>query len=325
MDTEVASLSFQDTLSKHGLSMNTLGSIHDLFIAIAKDAGKIMQAAEYELLVSASIKNNTSDLVTKYDKQIETMVQKKLLEAYPNFDFLGEETSKKGTKLDDKPTFVVDPIDGTLNFSKGVPNCAISLGLTLEKKAIVGVVYNPFRGDLFTAIKGRGAYWTKTCSGTKLSLPVQTPRPMENLNSCLVAVEWGNEREGANWKLRADVHKKLLTSKEEGGAMCKSVRSNGSAALNFCYVAAGMLDAFWEGGVWVWDICAGWIIVEEAGGIVASANPGDWKPTLEGRLYFPVRKADPEEQKAVVEELWATMGTFFRVQSSIKTPRGVAF
>jgi myo-inositol-1(or 4)-monophosphatase len=68
-------------------------------------------------------------------------------------------------------------------------------------------------------------------------------------------------------------------------------------------VAQGIINLYWEGGVYIWDVCAGWIILEEAGGIVASANPGDWDPTLEGRLYFAVRYAKREEQKGVVEEL----------------------
>ena len=102
--------------------------------------------------------------------------------------------------------------------------------------------------------------------------------------------------------------------------MILSCRSSGSAALDFCYVAAGMFDAFWEGGVWVWDVAAGWLIVEEAGGIVASANPGDWQPTLEGRTYFPVRCAKREEQEAVIKELWEMMGDRKFVYKDKKKP-----
>lgn len=296
-------------LAEHGLSEKDLQDIHDLLVDIAMEGGKTMLEAEHEFLIVASTKNNTSDLVTKYDSQVEAMVEARTHAAYPKFAFLGEETFKHGTKLADQPTFVCDPIDGTLNFSKGVPNCAISLALTINKKPVVGVVFNPFRGDLYTAIKNRGAYLTKTMTGTKIKLPMHPiPPPMPNLNACLVAVEWGNQRSGPNWSLRTSVHNTLLTSKAEGGAMVKSIRSNGSAALDFCYVAQGILDAFWEGGVWIWDVCAGWIILEEAGGLVASANPGDWEPTLEGRLYFGVRHARREEQRAVVEELWRIMG-----------------
>ncbi|CAO2654484.1 Nn.00g112170.m01.CDS01 [Neocucurbitaria sp. VM-36] len=297
------------SLSKHNLSEIDLQNVHDLLVSIALDAGKTMLEAEHEFLNLAAAKNNTSDLVTKYDSQIEAMVESRTRTAYPHFSFLGEETFKHGTKLADCPTFVCDPIDGTLNFSKGVPNCAISLAFTLNRKPVVGVVYNPFRGDLYTAIKNQGSFLTKPHTGKKYQLPLQPiPPPMPNLNACLIAVEWGNQRSGPNWSLRTHVHNKLLTSQAEGGAMCKSIRSNGSAALDFCYVAQGILDAYWEGGVWIWDVCAGWIILEEAGGLVASANPGDWEPGLEGRVYFGVRHARREEQRAVVEELWGIMG-----------------
>lgn len=301
--------SFGVDLAKHDLDEASLKKVHDLLVDIAMDAGKVMLEAEHEFLLVAATKNNTSDLVTMYDSQIEAMVEDRTRAQYPHYGFLGEETFKHGTKLADSPTFVCDPIDGTLNFSKGVPNCAISLALTLNKKPVVGVVYNPFRGDLYTAIKKQGAYLTKTMTGARYKLPMQPiSPPMPNLNACLVAVEWGNQRSGPNWALRTHVHNKLLTSKSEGGAMVRSVRSNGSAALDFCYVAQGIIDVFWEGGVWIWDVCAGWIILEEAGGMVASANPGGWEPTLEGRLYLAVRNAKREEQKGVVEELWEVMG-----------------
>lgn len=87
--------------------------------------------------------------------------------------------------------------------------------------------------------------------------------------------------------------------------MAQSVRSSGSAALDFCYVAAGSLDVFWEGGCWIWDVCAGWLIVEEAGGIVTGANPGEWEPTLEGRSYMPVRAGAGQHE--VVEHMWRLM------------------
>lgn len=305
---------FSLELAKHDLDEATIQEIHDLFIELAKEAGETMLTAEHEILAAASSKNNSSDLVTMYDKQIEDTVKARLEKAYPHIAFLGEETFKSGTCLSSAPTFVVDPIDGTLNFTNGVPNCAISLGLTINKKPVVGVVYNPFRGDLYTAIKNKGAFLTKMYDPSKALDACRTYRlplrqtPLGPLNKCLVAVEWGNQRYGPNWALRTSVHNALLTDSAEGGAMCKSIRSQGSAALDFCYVASGMIDAFWEGGVWVWDVCAGWCILEEAGGLVASANPDDWDPTLEGRLYFAVRGAKRNEQEAVVQAVWNLMG-----------------
>jgi len=272
---------------------------------VAQEAGEMMIKADPSIDTSDT-KRNTSDRVTETDKAIEDMVQKRLSKAYPDFDFLGEETFKHGQELSDEPTFVCDPIDGTLNFIHGFPNTAISLALTVAKKPVVGVVYNPFHKDLFTAIKGKGAFLTRD-KGVPVQLPIKKkPGPLETLNNCLVAVEWGNERLGPNWELRSSVAMKLLSSKTIGGAMAHSVRSNGSAALDFCYVAAGWFDAFWEGGCWIWDVCAGWLIVEESGGIVAGANPGEWEPSLEGRSYMPVRAA-PSGQYEVVEELWSCM------------------
>lgn len=295
------------TLAKYGLNRIMLQDICSTLITIARTAGDMMIMAD-PCVPKSDTKNNSSDRVTETDKAVEDMVQIALASRYPKFMFLGEETFKHGDKFTAEPTFVCDPIDGTLNFIHGFPNTATSLAFCVDKKPFVGVIYNPFRGDLFTAIKNEGAYLT-TANGVVRKLPLRgIPAPMTSLNDCLVAVEWGSQRSGPNWELRTSVAQKLMTSKASGGAMVHSVRSNGSAALDFCYVAAGWIDCFWEGGVWIWDVCAGWVILEEAGGLVASANPGDFNPTLDGRLYFAVRAAKQDEQEKVVKELWALMG-----------------
>ena len=362
---------FQNLLAKYDLTEDTLHKVEDVFIELAEQAGIIMVNAEHDVLAQAGSKNNTSDLVSAYDKGIEAIVKARLEKEFPDFAFLGEETHKAGQKLVEGPTFIVDPIDGTLNFTRGFHNHAISLSLALEKKPIVGLVYSPNLGKLFTGIKTHGSFLVnelfvsrrkvvdplerknkdpvitdffgklavtpagqasapvtpmelsqqqggenfvptfkaKLAKLSKYKLPLTPiPPPMPGLKRRLIAIEWGNERKGPNWDLRLDVHNKLLTHDDAGGEMILSCRSSGSAALDFCYVAAGMFDAFWEGGVWVWDVAAGWLIVEEAGGIVASANPGDWEPTLEGRTYFPVRGAKREDQEAVVNQLWDVMG-----------------
>jgi len=277
---------------------------------VAMVAGTMILVADPSVETSDT-KANTSDRVTETDKAVEAHVQETCASYYPEINFLGEETFKTGDKLDDKPTFVCDPIDGTLNFTHGVPNIAVCLALCVQKRPIIGVVYNPFRGDLFYAIKGQGAFLGKTDGRVELSrqpLPLkQKPAPLKDLNDCLCCIEWGNKRFGNNWAIRTHMFKTLMTDKTEGGKMIHSCRSFGSAALDFCYVAAGYIDLFWEGGCWIWDVAAGWAILEEAGGIVASANPGDWNPSLEGRVYLAVRPA-PEKQKEVVEELWDIMG-----------------
>lgn len=294
-------------LSKYDITDLMLLEIRDTVIAIAEAVGKIVLDADPSVCTSDT-KNNSSDRVTATDKAVEEMIRSCLTRKYPQYEFLGEETYKVGDKLPDRPTFVCDPIDGTLNFIHGFPNSAISIALTVEKKPFLGVVYNPFRGDLYFAVKGHGAHLKKANGGTQ-RLPLRpVPPPMSSLNDCLVAIEWGNQRQGPNWQLRSSIAMQLLASKATGGAMAHSIRSSGSAALDFCYVAAGSIDAFWEAGVWLWDVAAGWIILEEAGGMIASANPGDFDPTLEGRLYFGVRAAKRAEQVGIVKELWGLMG-----------------
>ncbi|PSN64511.1 inositol monophosphatase [Corynespora cassiicola Philippines] len=306
--TPTTSPSLSQLLEKHSLPSTALTSIQELLISTAELAGAMMLTASPSTTPCSTTKKNTSDRVTQTDREIESFVASHLHTAYPQIPFLGEETSKKNQALTDAPTFVCDPIDGTLNFIHGFPNTAVSLALTIERRPVVGVVFNPFRGDLYMAVKAQGAFLRRATDQWH-RLPLRgVPSPLPSLNDSLVGIEWGNERAGPNWALRSGMAHKLLLARQEGGAMVHSVRSSGSAALAFCSVAAGQLDLFWEGGCWVWDVCAGWIVLEEAGGIVASANPGDWEPEVEGRLYLAVRGAKRKEQEGIVREVWDLMG-----------------
>jgi myo-inositol-1(or 4)-monophosphatase len=282
-----------------------LPAVQEELIRIAKHAGDIMLTADPSV-TTAEVKANSSDLVTEIDKQVEDMVIERLKTAYPSYAFLGEETLKSGQRLTDDPTFVCDPIDGTLNFIHGYYHYCISLALTVAKKPVVAVIYAPALGHMYTAIKGQGAYLTRD-NGTRVELPFKrNPEPLRSLKECIAVVEWGKQRDGPNWALRTSVAKKLMTSEKEDGAMCHSTRTQGSCALSFCAVASGTMDMLWESGCLIWDVCAGWLIVEESGGIIAGANPGEWEPTLEGRSYFPVRAA-PYGQKEIVKAVWSLM------------------
>lgn len=197
---------------------------------------------------------------------------------------------------------------GTTNFVHSFPNACISLGLAIERRSAVGIIYNPWQDLLFTAIKGRGAFMRRGKSATPQRLPLaKTPRPITGLGEALVAIEWGAHRDGPNYDLKVDVFRKLAASKETGGSMVHSLRSLGSAALNIASVAAGEMDVYWEGGCWAWDVCAGWCILEEAGGIMASGNPGNFDPEMDSRVYLAVRGA-PSGQKEIVEEFWKVIG-----------------
>lgn len=217
-----------------------------------------------------------------------------------------QETYKPGDKLTTAPTFIVDPIDGTTNFVHRYPYVSISLGFSVDLIPTIGIVYNPFTQTLYSAIKGQGAFLNQT---TKL--PVTPPAPLEGLSSCLVAVEWGSDRSGNDFAVKSKTFSRLAATKENGGGMVHGLRSFGSAALNICAVASGGIDVYWEAGCWAWDVCAGWVILKEAGGIMVDANPGNWEPRIDERRYMAVRGG--EGQKDVVEEFWGLVEGAFEV------------
>jgi len=216
--------------------------------------------------------------------------------------FMGEETYKPGDTLTDAPTFIVDPIDGTTNFFHRHPYLCVSLGLAINQKPAVGVIYNPFTKTMYSGIKDKGSYLTDPWHD-HVRLPLQEPEPMEDLSHCLVAVEWGSDRDGNDYKVKVDTFRKLCASKETGGAMVHGIRSLGSAELNLCGVAAGQLDVYWESGCWAWDVCAGWVILEEAGGKMVGCHKDDWDPKVDQRRYMAVRAG--QGQKDIIEEFWS--------------------
>jgi len=284
-----------------------LQAIHDEMVSVAYEAGKMMLAANPQDL-NQDTKLNSVDIVTEADQAVEKMVSSRLAATFPSVSFMGEETYTPGARIGPEPTFVVDPIDGTTNFIHSFPNACISLGLAVERTPTVGVIYNPWQDLLFTGIKGRGAFMTRIRGSEPQRLPLsRNPPALDGLKSALVAIEWGSSRSGQNFDLKTRVFRQLTADSEHGGAMCHSLRSLGSAALNLASVAAGQMDCYWEGGCWAWDVCAGWCILKEAGGIMASGNPGNWDPALEERVYLAVRGARGG-QKELVEEFWGVIG-----------------
>ena len=246
-----------------------------------------------------------ADIVTETDKAVETLVATKLKAKYPSADFIGEETYEPGKSVTDSPTFIVDPIDGTSNFVHGFPAVCISLGFVINKKPTVSVVYNPFRDELYTAIRGYGAY-TQRAKGELCKLPL-TFSPLIGLGSACVGIEWGSDREGVNFDLNLKVFTKLARTKATGGCFVNSLRCTGSAAITICRIAAGQQDIFWECGCWAWDVAAAWCILNEAGGLMVDGHPGNWNPPIDNRRYLAVRPA-PKGQEDIVEQFWAVIG-----------------
>ncbi|KAK4125543.1 inositol monophosphatase [Parathielavia appendiculata] len=293
-----------------------LQAVHDTLVSVAFEAGRMILAANPSS-ISTDTKLNAVDIVTETDQAVERMVSSRLRDAYPSFAFVGEETYQAGvTRITDAPTFIVDPIDGTTNFVHSFPNACISLGLAVDRQPAVGVVYNPFQDLLFTGIRGRGSYMQRNASleagkglGEKVKLPLggANPPALGDLSSALVSIEWGSQRDGENFEVKARTFRKLAAARENGGAMVGGMRSLGSAALNLCACAAGQLDVYWEGGCYAWDVAAGWCILNEAGGRMVSGNPGIWDTELDSRVYLAVRGAR-SGLKELVEEFWKVIG-----------------
>ncbi len=180
--------------------------------------------------------------------------------------------------MTDEPTFCVDPIgaypeclqprtladwvvtsaDGTTNFVHGFPHACISLGLIVNRRPVLGVIYNPFLDQLYTARKGHGAHLSSPHSGVPAlaaprRLPLARPRALPSLGQALVGIEWGSDRSKEMVEKKGDSFKRLAGDPAEGvvgGRMAHSLRSYGSAALNYAMVAQGGLDLYWEIGCW---------------------------------------------------------------------------
>ncbi len=196
-------------------------------------------------------KGSPGNLVTEADRESEACI-KKILEAhFPDHDILGEETGRK--RLSNSPfLWAVDPIDGTTNYSHNFPMVAISIALLFHDKPLLGVIYNPILNEHFVAAKGRGA----TLNGIKIHVS-----DTKKLSLSLLATGFPYDR-----------HETTETNYEEFCHMThltQGVRRLGSAALDLAYTAAGRLDGYWERGLGIWDMAAGVILVEEAGGKVS--------------------------------------------------------
>jgi len=195
-----------------------------------------------------------ANFVTAADRRAEETLRSELEQARPGYGFLGEEGGlHEGT--DKTHCWIVDPLDGTLNFLHGIPHFAVSIALEREGTIIAGVVYNPVSDDLFTAERGKGAFLNDR------RLRVSARR---ELSEAVVACALPHPSRG-------DV---MLTRNEHAAVQQKvaGLRRFGAAALDLAWVAAGRLDAFWERGLSPWDMAAGIALVREAGGFVSDLD-----------------------------------------------------
>ncbi|KAJ7946388.1 Inositol-1-monophosphatase [Quillaja saponaria] len=249
----------------------------------AKKAGEIIRQGFYQ--TKHVEHKGLVDLVTETDKACEDLIFNHLKQLYPTHKFIGEETTAAGGNADltDEPTWIVDPLDGTTNFVHGFPFVCVSIGLTIEKIPTVGVVYNPIINELFTGIRGKGAF----LNGNPIKVSSQS-----ELVKSLLATEAGTKRD----KLTLDASTNRINSLL---FKVRSLRMSGSCALNLCGIACGRLDLFYETGFGgPWDVAGGAVIVTEAGGLVYDPSGKDFDITSQR-----VAASNPHLKDAFVEVL----------------------
>jgi myo-inositol-1(or 4)-monophosphatase len=210
-----------------------------------------------------SNKEGINNLVTEADHAADEAIQAVIKQAFPAHGIVSEETAEKITNSEFK--WIVDPIDGTVNFANGIPICCVSIGLEQNGKMLMGAVYNPIFKEFFFAEKGKGA----TLNDKKISVSNKS----EVLRSCLVTGFPYTYLDQPNGPLQA--FERLIRKGIP-------VRRLGSAAIDLCWVAAGRFDGFYEHQLNAWDSAAGFIMVEEAGGKVTDLNGGPYSPYQPG-------------------------------------------
>lgn len=221
---------------------------------LAEIAGKII-CRGFESAKTIHEKSSAMDIVTEFDTEVEDCLRKEINARYPEHLILGEEEEFRtqggfGAYLSCKGyIWVIDPIDGTLNFASGIPLLAVSIALFYEGELRAGVVYNPIIREMFTAQMGKGA--------TLNHQPIRVGK-VRDLGRAMVGVSVARRKNDLELPKLAD---------KVGG-----MRALGTAAIALAYVAAGRLDAYWEIDLNLWDVAAGLLLLREAGGEVRILN-----------------------------------------------------
>ncbi|MFV4914861.1 inositol monophosphatase family protein [Microbacterium lacticum] len=226
---------------------------------IAREAGELARRRRDEGVRVAATKSALADIVTEADREVETLIRARLAAARPGDGFLGEESgAERGST---QITWVVDPIDGTVNYAYGIPHYAVSIAAVAGEpdpelwSAQAGVVFAPVTGDLFRAARGSGAW----LGPDRLAVS----RPTDA--GALLATGFGYD---------PATHAGDLERVRTVMPLARDLRRAGAASLDLAYVAAGRLDGYFERGLAPWDHAAGALLVEEAGGVVGGAPGG---------------------------------------------------
>jgi myo-inositol-1(or 4)-monophosphatase len=228
-------------------------------LSAARRAGEVLRAGfgtEYAITYKGEV-----DLVTEIDEEAEQVIRKELLGTFPSYGMLAEEGGELAGEVDAR--WIVDPLDGTINYAHGLPIFCVSVALERAGEMVLGVVHDPIREETFVAERGRGA----TLNGEPINVS-----NTDELIRALIATGFPYDR--AEMPEALELFGRFA-------ATTQGMRRLGSAALDLCYVASGRIDGYYERGIWTWDLAAGSVILEEAGGKLTDYRGGVLD--LEGR------------------------------------------
>ena len=229
-------------------------------VKAARRAGNVINRGARDLDLLTVTSKGPKDFVSEVDREAERQIVETLLAAYPDHAILAEEGTAKGANADAENVWIIDPLDGTTNFLHGFPQYCVSIALAHRGQITQGVIYDPCRNDLFTATRGRGAF----LNDRRIRVSRRT-----HLRDCLIGTGFPF-RDGSY----LDTYLKMMKTMIESTA---GLRRPGAAALDLAYVAAGFYDGFWEVGLNPWDVAAGSLLIQEAGGLIGDlSGEGDF-------------------------------------------------
>lgn len=223
-------------------------------VAAAEKAGRLLKRDFGEIENLQVSQKGPSDFVTAADVRTEKILHAELEKARPDFGFYMEESGETAGADPDR-RWIIDPIDGTINFIHGIPHVAISIALEERGEITAALVYNPILNETFLAEKGQGASF----NNRRIRVSSRT-----SLQECVIATGIPHRGRGNHAAYLPELAAVMETT--------AGIRRFGSAALDLAYVAAGRCDGFWESGLQYWDIAAGVLLVREAGGFVTSID-----------------------------------------------------
>lgn len=241
----------------------------NLALRMAREAGELIK--EYvDSDFKVEEKSSKVDLVTEVDQKSESFIRNRIHEYYPKHKIVGEEGVAGGDDVNvvaesDDYIWIIDPIDGTTNFVHGLPGFTISIALSYKQEVILGVIYDPNLDEMFWAEKGKGAF---------LNSNRVIVSDNNHLEGCVLATGYPSDVEGDRAKVIENINKL--------GPACSNIRTFGSAALHLAYVAAGRMEGFWEHGLNVWDVAAGYLLIDEAGGTATAMSGEPYNLTTRG-------------------------------------------